>query len=80
MSKEISRHYIRKMCRICQKEVEDQQHLLICEYLEKEEETFLESKYSDIFGTDSKKSYKITKILLVKIKTRENILNNIFES
>ena len=66
-------------CRLCNAEVEDQKHLLQCEHLQKTDETQEKSNYSDIYGKDPKKIHKVMKLMLRKIKIREDILNNILD-
>ena len=41
-------------CRVFHVEIEDQQHLLNCEYLQKDDEKYKKSKYSDIYDKDPK--------------------------
>ena len=64
-------------CILCQAEIEDQQHLLNCQNLKSDDETDEQFIYSNIYSKDVKKVSEILKILLKKIRRRENIINDI---
>ena len=66
-------------CRLCQTEIEDQQHLIFCENLKTENDPIDHGRYSDIFGNDINKMNKILKIFKKKIENREKIINDILE-
>ena len=65
--------------RLCQTNIEDQQHLIFCENLKNDEDSNEVGKYDDIFGNDINKISKILKILKKKIQRREKILTEILE-
>ena len=61
-------------CRLCNKEIEDQEHFLSCELLNNEDILPDSVKYSDIFSDKNGKVKIITGIIQNKLNKRERIL------
>ena len=80
VKRNFSKMYLNNLtCRLCHVEIEDQKDLMYCEFLKEDDDSIETFKYIDIYSNDLKKSSKTLKILKKKIKTREQILDNILE-
>ena len=74
-----SQHRQNMNCRLCLIEIDDQSHLLTCEYLKIDDEVTSLPEYSNINGSNVHDISEIVKVLKNKIRTRERILNEILD-
>ena len=65
-------------CRLCLTEIDNQSHLLNCEYLVTDEDTEI-PKYENLNGNNIEEIAEVIKVLKNRMRTRDTILNEILD-